>query len=177
MEFRNISFNQFLLLSLIAAILVHMGCLIYVRVTGHSIQLSTELLISLLLSYIILVAQITLFGRAPGSKPRAIVIDWLWANSSMDQNMRNLLNIVLFVPLGVLLHIILKHESHVKSTLMITNYCFLMSILIESTQYITRRGYTEIVDIQANVIGGLLGSLFVCLCSKIGRIIHKNAEE
>lgn len=176
LEFQNVSFAYFLILSLIGAILVHITCLIYVRVKKRSIHLSTELLIILLLSYLILIANVTILNREAGSQLRVFDTKWLWINDSMDQNMTNLLNILLFIPLGALLAGIQVYSSYRMRILMTVSYCFLTSIVIECVQYISRRGYCEIDDIEANVLGGLIGSLLVNLCSWIGSIIHKKLE-
>ncbi len=174
LEFQNVSFIYFLIFSLIGACVVHIGCMIYVRVRKKTIFISTELMFILLISYFFFILQVTLLGRAAGSQPRVLDTKWLWFNNTMDQNMTNLLNIILFLPLGALLTGVQKYEKVMKRTVMVVNYCFLISLLIESMQYMSKRGYFEIDDIESNIIGGLFGSIFVNLFSKIGRLINKN---
>jgi glycopeptide antibiotics resistance protein len=95
----------------------------------------------------------------------------------MDQNITNLLNIALFIPFGVLIAGLQINKKGLKRAIMAVNYCFLTSLIIECTQYITKRGYFEIDDIEANIVGGLTGSIFFSLFSKIGRLIHKKNTE
>ena len=177
LEFRNLSVINLIIFSLIGAGFVHMGCLTYVRVKRHSIYLSTELIIDLLISYTIFIAQVTLLSRGLEEQVRFFDTKWLWIDGSMDQNMTNLLNIILFIPFGILISRIQMNKNSVKRFLLVINYCFLISLLIESIQFITKRGYFEIDDIEANIIGGLLGSIFYSICSKIGRRIQKKNTE
>jgi glycopeptide antibiotics resistance protein len=138
-------------------------------VKRKSIYLSTELFIDILISYTIFIAQVTLFGRWKEEQIRVFDTKWLWIDKSMDQNVTNLLNIFLFIPFGILISRIRMRKSALRKFILVINYCFLTSLFIESTQYITKRGYFEIDDIEANIVGGLTGSIFFSLYSKIGR--------
>ncbi len=176
-EFRNVSVINLIIFSLIGAGFVHMGCLIYVKVKKNSISLSTELIIDFLISYTIFIAQVTLLSRGLEEQVRVFDTKLLWIDKSMDQNMTNLLNIILFIPFGILISGIRMNKFSVRKIILVINYCFLTSLLIESTQYITKRGYFEIDDIEANIVGGLTGSIFLSLCSNIGRRFQtKNME-
>ncbi len=172
-EFRNVSILHLASLSIIGASFVHIGCLIYVKVKKNPINLSTELIIDLLISYTIFIAQVTLLSRGIEEQVRVFDTKLLWIEKSMDQNMTNLLNIILFVPFGFLISGVLTKKGVLRIFILVINYCFLTSLLIEATQYITKRGYFEIDDIEANIIGGLTGSIFFCLCSYIGRRMQK----
>ena len=65
------------------------------------------------------------------------------------------LNILLFIPLGFLLPFQTpkKRISFIKVLLA----AFLFSVLIETLQYITSRGITEVDDVINNTLGGVLG--------------------
>jgi glycopeptide antibiotics resistance protein len=177
LELRNVSVTNFIIFTLIVAGFVHIGCLIYVRVKKHSIYLSTEIMIVLLISYTYFIAQVTLLSRGLEDQARVFDTKWLWLDRSMDQNMTNLLNIFLFLPFGTLITGIEMNKYGIKRFILVINYCFLTSLLIECTQYITKRGYFEIDDIEANIVGGLAGSIFFSLCLKIGRLITKKNTE
>jgi hypothetical protein len=175
--FSNISVIDLIIFSLIGAGFVHLGCLAYVRVKKHTIYLSTELMIDLLISYSVFIAQVTLLSREIGEQVRVFDTKWLRIDKSMDQNMTNLLNIVLFIPFGILISGIRMKKYNLRKFILIIIYFFLTSLLIETIQYITKRGYFEIDDIEANVIGGLTGSILFSICSFIGRrILRKNTE-
>ena len=66
-----------------------------------------------------------------------------------------LLNVILFIPFGLLLNAILKPKSMVG----IVIFAFLLSFVIEILQALTHRGLCEIDDIVHNTIGAWLGCL------------------
>ncbi len=170
-ELQNVSFSYFVAFSLIGAALVHVGCLIYVRVKKQPIYLSTEIIIMLLVSYLIFIAQITVLNREYERGARTFDTKSLRIDSSMRQNLTNLLNVFLFFPLGILLAGLQYHKRCIYRIIMAVSYCFLASFLIECTQYITNRGYFEIDDIEANMLGGLSGNIFLWLCFRAVRLI------
>lgn len=86
-----------------------------------------------------------------------------------------ILNIILFVPLGIFLPFIWKHYSTLKAT---TLFSFIMSLSIEILQILTYRA-TDINDIIANTFGAVLGYLLFSLTSHMvpsitGFTIKKN---
>ena len=176
-EFQNVKVTNLLLFTLVGACIVHIGCVIYVKRKRRPIQLTTEILILLLISYGFFIAYVTVFSRAAGSQPRVFQIKLLWIDPLMDQNMTNLLNVMLFVPYGMILTGLQLERKSMMRNFMVANYSFLTSLLIEGIQYITRRGYCEIDDIEANVLGGVVGSLVINLYVKIGELIRKNTED
>ena len=91
--------------------------------------------------------------------------------------MTNLLNIILFIPYGTLCSALKGRAGYGKRIIMTGFYCFLFSFIIECTQYVTERGYFEIDDLQANVMGGILGSIFTCICLVIERRMNKYEQK
>jgi hypothetical protein len=170
-ELQNVSYSSLLICSLIGAIFVHGGCLIYVRLKKHPIYLSTELAIILLISYLIFMAQITVLDRELGFWERTFETKALRIDGSLKYDLTNLLNIILFIPLGALLAGLQLKKSIVLRSIVTGSYCFLISLLIECAQYATNRGYFEIDDIEANILGGFLGCLSLSLCFAALRLI------
>ena len=74
-----------------------------------------------------------------------------------------ILNILLFVPLGILLPMICDRFKKLWKIVLIG---FLFSCLIEVMQYITGRGLTEIDDVINNTLGAFLGFLIYACISK-----------
>ena len=176
LELRNVSIKYLIIFSLIGAGIVHMGYLIYARAVGQSVCLFGELMRILLICYVIFIAQVSLLGRDMVGQVRVFDTKLLWIDQSMDQNITNLLNIILFIPFGSLIAGTQMNKKSLNKTIMVVNYCFLLSLMIECSQYVTRRGYLEIDDIEANIIGGLVGSICFRLFSRIGRLYYKNTE-
>lgn len=175
-ELQHVSVTSVIVVTLIGAGFVHVACMIYVKVKKQSISLRRELLIMLALSYVGFILQITLIGREPRVQPRVIDTNWLWIDRNMDQSMTDLLNIILFIPYGALLVGLQMNKNSIRQMVMLVSYCFLSSLLIESLQYITNRGYFDMVDIEANILGGLIGGLLVSLSVRIGTLILRRTE-
>ena len=80
------------------------------------------------------------------------------------------MNIVVFVPLGVLLAIPYK-DIKLSSVFVLS---VLSSILIEVLQFVLKRGFAEIDDVLHNTLGALLGfglyRLFLWIWRKIVRL-------
>lgn len=65
----------------------------------------------------------------------------------------NILNIAIFVPLGIYTGVLLKEWIFGKKLL----FVFLFSLLIEGLQYIVRIGAFDVTDIITNTSGGTIG--------------------
>lgn len=67
----------------------------------------------------------------------------------------NILNVVIFVPLGIYAGILFERSIFVKKLL----FVFLLSLLVEGLQYILRLGAFDVTDIITNTLGGVIGFL------------------
>ena len=173
LELHDLSLSNLVLGILCVAVVVHCAAIIYVKVKHKTIQFSTELLIILLISYMVFIAEASIFSRTVGSQPRVFDTKHLWIDAKVYQNMTNLLNAVMFVPYGALISGVMERRKASYRVVMTVMYCFLTSLFVECVQYTTGRGYFEIDDLEANVLGGVLGSVFVCLCTAIGKMIDR----
>jgi glycopeptide antibiotics resistance protein len=78
----------------------------------------------------------------------------------------NILNIVIFLPLGIYLGSLFKKWLIGKKLL----FVFLLSSLVEGLQYILRIGAFDITDIVSNTLGGIIGlMIFKGLVRAFGR--------
>jgi glycopeptide antibiotics resistance protein len=66
-----------------------------------------------------------------------------------------ILNVVIFVPLGIYAGVLFKRWSFVKKLF----FFFAISLMFEGLQFILRVGAFDITDIITNVLGGIIGSL------------------
>ena len=66
-----------------------------------------------------------------------------------------ILNVVIFVPLGIYAGVLFKRWGFVKKLF----FFFVISLMFEGLQFIFRVGAFDITDIITNVLGGLIGSL------------------
>ena len=84
-----------------------------------------------------------------------------------------ILNIILFVPLGILLPFLWKRYGTLKATSM---FGFCMSLSIEILQILTYRA-TDINDIIANTLGTVLGYFIFCITARIIPSVAKFARK
>ena len=66
-----------------------------------------------------------------------------------------ILNVVIFVPLGMYAGVLFKRWGFVKKLF----FFFLISLMFEGLQFIFKIGAFDITDIITNILGGIIGSL------------------
>ena len=79
-------------------------------------------------------------------------------------------NIFLLVPVGIMVPLLSRKKPYFLKTVALG---FLISLFIESSQYIMRTGLFELDDLINNTIGVLIGCCMVSVCIKIGYVFKK----
>jgi len=111
--------------------------------------------------YLVLLSAVILF-KLPFYSPqlsdgiRVINLDPLAALDYADKGVAILeifFNVLFFVPLGIYITILRRHWSFFQKVLPI----FLLSLTFETLQYIFAWGRSDIVDVIANTLGGIIG--------------------
>lgn len=74
-----------------------------------------------------------------------------------------IMNVVIFVPLGVYSGILFSRWSFARSIL----FFFLISLFIEGLQFMLRIGAFDITDIITNTLGGIIGLTLVKAIEKV----------
>ena len=74
-------------------------------------------------------------------------------NEPLILTSENILNVVIFVPLGIYSGILVRRWTFSKKLL----FVFLLSLIIEGLQYILRLGAFDVTDIITNTLGGIIG--------------------
>lgn len=86
-------------------------------------------------------------------------------NGSSILTSENILNVLIFVPLGIYVAILFKGWTFRKKLLLL----FLISLLIEGLQFILRIGAFDVTDVITNTLGGVIGLLlFKAISSAFG---------
>lgn len=164
---RGISYQELLITWLIGIIIVHLIFMISSRITGKAYSWKKEVWYFLVVGYVCFGAQITLLRRAAGSRTIMYTsLDFGFSSSgiySRQQFFYSLLNVLLFVPWGLLWGLYRWKDGVLQRMVMVTCYCFLTSFVIEITQLLTGRGYFEVADFVTNVIGGVIGAILACV--------------
>lgn len=76
----------------------------------------------------------------------------------------NIMNVVVFVPVGLLLALLLLNKRKtIKVGLLTILFGFLVSASIEVLQYFLNRGFSEFDDVFHNTIGCLIGFMIVAI--------------
>ena len=126
--------------------------------------------IFLFLGYMAIVGCITLLSRETGSREGidltlfATMGVWDRADAFVVEN------VLLFIPIGVLLPMSWKRCQNVVLCLIAGGFT---SILIEGSQYITKRGFVQLDDIVTNVMGTFIGFLLFMIVKWVYIIIYQ----
>ena len=78
-------------------------------------------------------------------------------------NGENILNVVIFVPLGVYAGILFKRWTFGKKFF----FFFLLSLIVEALQYILRLGAFDVTDLITNTVGGIIGLMIFKTTEKV----------
>jgi glycopeptide antibiotics resistance protein len=81
----------------------------------------------------------------------------------------NIMNVVIFVPLGVYAGILFDRWIFGKKLLLF----FLLSLQVEGLQYILRLGAFDVTDIMTNTLGGVIGLM---IFKAIEKALHSSVE-
>jgi glycopeptide antibiotics resistance protein len=121
------------------------------------------------LVYTEILLSITIFRRMPGSREGIVHLGiylgfgFLSGQPSSWVSALSVMNIFLFIPLGILAYPIFRHRNRITGIGATTLISFFTSLMIESTQYVTGRGMFEISDLVTNTVGGLIGAVIADL--------------
>jgi len=100
----------------------------------------------------------TILGRSPGSAVSSVdTLFSTWLGTLKEQKISDLyeivLNVLVFMPMGMICSSLGYSK---KKVILIT---LLISLCIETTQFLTGRGIFEICDLVHNALGGFIGAV------------------
>ena len=121
----------------------------------------------LLVEYIFLLFCSTVIFRTPG-ETRQYDFHPFWSYDRPDLLTENIMNVVVFIPVGMILGSLLrvKGSSTSEATksmtwLMVAIIGCGISVTIEALQFFFMRGFSEVDDVMHNTVGCLLGWFMV----------------
>ena len=117
----------------------------------------------LLAAYILFILMETIIGRTTGVGRVELVP--FWSYSHPELRMEIVLNYILFIPLGLLLHLCFGE----KYGLRVVIAGLLLSVSIELIQLLFNIGLFEFDDMIGNTIGCLIGAV-------VGKIVRKKKK-
>lgn len=122
-----------------------------------------------LLLYLCCVLYITLLSRGDSLKrifKADVFTSWrMWLGGSAARGRSILQNVALFVPLGYFLTRVLPDKKHRFPAAVLLG--FAVSLLIETVQYHTGRGWFDAEDLFNNTLGAAIGSGLFCAADRI----------
>ena len=125
-------------------------------------------LLNVLLIHFFIVVSITYLSREPGSRVGVnLKLFGTYSQYNILENRYFIENILLFIPFGILLPLL---SSKFYEAIRCLGTGMLLSIIIEISQYLTKRGYFQIDDIITNIAGTLIGFVLVYA----GRVLLRN---
>ena len=118
----------------------------------------------LLVAYVVFILFETVIGRKPGVGRVELVP--FWSYSHPELRMEILLNYVLFIPFGCLLHLCFGE----KFGLRVVIAGLLLSVSIELIQLLFNIGVFEFDDMIGNTVGCLIGAV-------VGKMVRKKKKK
>lgn len=110
----------------------------------------------LLVEYIFLLFCSTVIFRTSGDT-KQYDFHPFWSYSRPDLFVENLMNVVVFIPVGLLLSIAFKQVTWWKALLIGCS----ISVTIESLQFFLMRGFSEVDDVMHNTLGCIVGFMII----------------
>lgn len=115
---------------------------------------------------------ISLLCREPGSRDSVDLTFFAFLERGQWAIAFALENILFFIPFGILTTWMLKKSSRRFCFLKSTISGFAVSVLIETTQMVTKRGFVQAEDVMLNTAGTMIGSLMIILIYAVLHMIN-----
>ena len=128
-----------------------LGLVVFIAWKGFKTGLRYSVAL-LLIEYIFLIFCSTVIFRATG-ETRQYDFHPFWSYDRPELLVENIMNVVVFVPVGLLLSIAFKQMILWKAVLIGCG----IAITIESLQFFFMRGFSEVDDVMHNTVGCLIG--------------------
>ena len=111
-----------------------------------------------LFTYIVIIFYFAVLNRDYGVGT-ALRLNLFWGYNNPDDDILrdNILNIVLFMPIGILVGLITKKKKMVKALAI----GLIISLTIECLQLLFKKGTFDVDDLFNNSLGALIGGLLV----------------
>lgn len=132
-----------------------LGVVVFIAWKGFKTGLRYSVAL-LLIEYIFLIFCSTVFFRTT-SELRKYDIHPFWSYDRPELLVENIMNVVVFIPVGLLLGIAFKQVTWWKVLLIGCG----ISVTIESLQFFFMKGFSEVDDVIHNTVGCLIGWFMV----------------
>jgi len=150
-----------------------LGLVIFIAWKGFKTGLRYSAIL-LLVEYIFLLFCSTVIFRTTG-ETRQYDFHLFWSYKAIQEGREdllaeNIMNVVVFIPVGLLLGIAFKQVTWWKALLIGCS----ISVIIESLQFFLMRGFSELDDVMHNTLGCLIGFGFMIILRIIFKTRYNN---
>lgn len=126
----------------------------------------------LLIGYIFLIFCSTVIFRATVAIKRYDFHPF-WSYSRPDLLVENIMNVIVFIPIGLLLTIVFRQMTWWKALLIGCG----ISVTIEALQFFLMRGFAEFDDVMHNTMGCLIGYVIMTILRLLYKTRYKNGRK
>lgn len=133
-----------------------LGVVVFIAWKGFKTGLRYSVAL-LLIEYIFLIFCSTVIFRAKG-ETRQYDFHPFWSYDRPELLVENIMNVIVFIPIGMILGSLLKVKGSWLVALLIG--CGI-SVTIESLQFFLMRGFSEVDDVIHNTVGCIVGYILV----------------
>ena len=120
----------------------------------------------LLLEYILLIFSSTVIYRHLIPE-RTLYLIPFWSYCRQELIVENIMNVAVFIPVGILLFITHKRNvSQLKAWIIAIVSGLALSVCVEALQLIFMKGYAEVDDVIHNTLGSLIGCSLCLIIAK-----------
>ena len=183
-QFGTVSFGAFLIYALLGVGFVLLVALICYLFNKRKMRLSNLLAGIVMALYGSFMLQVTLVCRESGSRI-GIVLDLFYGLRGPESDYHwmmiayAVLNGMLFIPYGFALSLFsdINEQRGWVQCMLVLLISFGTSLLIETAQLLTRRGYYEVQDLFVNTLGGVIGWILFRMIYLVGEKMLRKREE
>lgn len=148
-----------------------LGVVLFIAFKGVRIGLRWSSVL-LLIEYVFLVFCSTVIFR-PTGETRQYDFHPFWSYSRPDLLVENIMNVIVFIPIGLLLGCAFKQTTWWKALLIGCS----ISVTIEALQFWFMKGFSEVDDVMHNTVGCIVGYILVKGVWLMVYGCHKPTEE
>lgn len=170
-EIASLRVTDTLLAATVVFVLLLVICTILASMTKKRLPWNSRIGYALAGAYSIFIVELAIFSREADSR------DGIFNNSMFSPALTEtekiyiFLNVLFLIPFAIALAEGMYHQfGFIHTVLLVTWITFLLSLFVETTQRFTGRGYFELADLEANTLGGFIGTL---IGAGIGTAFHK----
>ncbi len=127
---------------------------LHLRTDGRKTDYGRRVCRALLAGYAVVLVMITFLSREPGARDGMDLVPFATVGNSVQGDAYVAENVLLFIPFGMLLPAAFQRMRRFWPCV---GLGFLVSMMIETSQFLTKRGFVQTDDVITNTLGAMIG--------------------